>query len=113
MAKWYIYVDDERTPDFKTYIRYLRSSHIHGSSTPIIVRDYNSAIECIDNIRELNGDIILDLDHDIGLGKTGYDICKYIVENQYQLLGFHIHSMNPVGASNMQQLLSRYGYTEF
>lgn len=44
--------------------------------------------------------------------KTGYDICKFIVEHKIPLVGFHIHSMNPVEAQNMRQLLIHAGYNE-
>lgn len=44
--------------------------------------------------------------------KTGYDICMYVIENEIQLTGFHIHSMNPVGARRMSDALLRAGYTE-
>lgn len=42
--------------------------------------------------------------------KTGYDIAKYIVENKIPLYGFVCHSMNPVGRSNIEDLLCHYGY---
>ena len=47
----------------------------------------------------------------MGEEKTGYDICKFIVENQISILGYALHTMNPVGRQNMYQLLSHYGYT--
>ena len=67
-----------------------------------------------------NANIIIDLDHDLGEGHemdnnlvaSGYDICKYIVEHQIPLVGFHIHSINPSGSFNMRQLLTHYGYKE-
>lgn len=57
-------------------------------------------------------DIIIDFDHDLGgwSDGTGYDIAKYIVENQIQLHCFSVHSANPVGAFNITQLLQHYGY---
>ena len=56
---------------------------------------------------------IMDFDHDLGENEpSGYDICKWVVENQIPLIGFHIHSMNPVGVMNMRQLLTHYGYKE-
>lgn len=113
MAKWYIYVDDERKVDWHTYDRYIWSCYVHGLSHPITCRDYVSAIQCLREIREVGDEVILDLDHDLGKGKTGYDICKFIVENSYPILGFHIHSMNPVGVINMRHLLTHYGYSQF
>ena len=55
-----------------------------------------------------NDEIFIDLDHDIGLDGSGYDICKYIVEHQILLVGFHIHSMNPVGKAHILGLKDRY-----
>ncbi len=54
----------------------------------------------------------IDFDHDLGSTVSGYDIAKYIVSNDIPMSVFHIHSMNPVGADNIRQLLSHYGYTE-
>ena len=51
---------------------------------------------------------IIDLDHDLGEEKTGYDICKYIVENNIRFDKIKIHTSNPVGRNNMIQLLERY-----
>lgn len=51
---------------------------------------------------------VIDLDHDLGEEKTGYDICKYIVENNIRFDKIRIHTSNPVGRNNMIQLLERY-----
>ena len=57
---------------------------------------------------------MLDLDHDLGETKTGYDICKFIVENELTKCGYIIlHTQNPVGMANMKQLLSHYGYAVY
>ena len=114
----YIYVDDIREDD--TWFR----QNLDGSLwTPIVCRSYNQAIRVINEFYQ-DHYIILDLDHDLGdldaendgeynpNAPSGYDICKYVVENHIPLIGFHIHSMNPVGAENMRQLLQRYGYEE-
>lgn len=53
----------------------------------------------------------IDFDHDLGIGKTGYDLAKYIVENNIHLEFFRVHSMNPVGARNISELLEHYGYS--
>ena len=49
-------------------------------------------------------------DHDLGAGMTGYDVAKYIVKNQIAIEGFTCHSMNPVGAKNIIDLMIHYGY---
>lgn len=54
----------------------------------------------------------ISFDHDLGEEVSGYDIAKYIVENQIAIGGFKIHSANPVGVFNIRQLLTHYGYKE-
>ena len=94
---YYIYVDDERQCNI---------------DNAIVVRNYNDVISVLQSISHISADIYIDLDHDLGEGKSGYDIAKWIVEEGYPLTGFHIHSMNLVGAFNIRQLLTRYGYKE-
>lgn len=89
-----LFVDDIRVPQLKDDIE--------------VVRNYNDAIFCLRN----NIYDYISLDHDLGEDKTGYDIAKYIVENQVQLKGFKVHSANPVGRFNIVQLLTHYGYKE-
>ena len=89
-----LFVDDIRVPQLKDDIE--------------VVRNYNDAIFCLRN----NTYDYISLDHDLGEDKTGYDIAKYIVENQIQLKGFKVHSANSVGRFNIVQLLTHYGYKE-
>ena len=117
MINIYIYVDDIREDDtfFKTLYNYT-----HMEWIPIICHSAEEAIFFLNYYNEEFYNVIIDLDHDLGEGyemdnslvSSGYDICKYIVENQISLMGFHIHSMNPVGVANMRQLLTHYGYRE-
>ena len=111
----YIYIDDIRDDD-----RWFNANLKRNEWMPHICRNYNKTIDllfCI-MISGERASFILDLDHDLGEGnennneKTGYDICKWVVENHIPLVGFHIHSMNPVGSANMRQLLTHYGYKE-
>lgn len=102
MKPVYIYIDDIRDTPKTSY-------------PTITCRDYTSAIDAIDYFAFHNIDMMIDFDHDIGLDHTGYDIAKYIVENQIptKLIRYHIHSSNPVGAMNIRQLLDHYGYRRF
>lgn len=110
---YYIYLDDVREND-----RYFNQHFRREDWLPVVVRNYDEAVKTISEIRD-SGKIFLDLDHDLGFDNnndrapTGYDFCKYIVQEDIKICGFHIHSMNPVGAANMRQLLSHYGYKEF
>ncbi len=110
----YIYVDDIREDD-----TFFNHTFDRAFWIPIVCRTYEETIRVINEFYHDNY-FFLDLDHDLGednkmnndIAPSGYDICKYIVENQIPMLGFHIHSMNPVGVANMRQLLTHYGYRE-
>lgn len=108
--KIYIYVDDIRDDD--TYY----NRNLYPEWRPIICRDYNQTVQVL--TQHLIDEIFIDLDHDLGFDNdnyeySGYDICKFIIQHQIPLVGFHIHSMNPVGVQNMRQLLTHYGYKEY
>lgn len=99
MEKVYLYLDDKR--DCKP---------VKVTNCCITCRDYYSAIATVKALKS-HIELTVDLDHDLGTKKTGYDFCKWLVEQGY--LGFfHIHSANPVGRFNMRQLLTRYGWVE-
>ena len=104
--KVYLSVDDERKNPFT------------GMTPPqgviyITTRSYQATVDFLGYCRDMHWDVLIDLDHDLGEEKTGYDICKFIIENDYPLLGYMLHTMNPVGMQNMKQLLSHYGYTQY
>lgn len=95
--KKYLFIDDLRMPN------------INSGYEVFLARNYKEAIRAL---QEYNFDIV-DFDHDLGENKTGYDIAKYIVENEIRLGdGFRIHSMNVVGVHNIYQLLTHFGYYE-
>lgn len=63
--------------------------------------------ECIEYLK--SGKVErLSLDHDLGTNKSGYDVCKWMVENNIKVPMIFIHTANPVGRDNMKQLLERY-----
>jgi hypothetical protein len=52
----------------------------------------------------------LALDHDMGSGMNGYQLVKWMDENQIWPRGkITVHSWNPVGKDNMEHLLKRNG----
>lgn len=113
MKTLYIYLDDIRDMPWQ--------NHLYCDKA-IVCRDYKSAVAAIKKYYTPSIDLIVDLDHDLGYDgldldhdhsndPTGYDFCKYLVENE--ITGrFHVHSMNPVGAENMRQLLTHCGWRE-
>lgn len=101
---FYIYVDDIRNCPFNIQENYVTFT----------CRDYAAAIEVIDYcISFKDAEVYLDLDHDLGEEKSGYDIAKYIVENRISITSYKVHSMNSVGTWNIHQLMEHYGYRRF
>ena len=105
MIKWKygLWLDDERQPS-KTFLNRVESYFVAES--------YEDAIFYLANFREDERyeDLLVSFDHDLGEEKTGYDFAKYLLEHNIEIGGFMIHSMNPVGANNIYQLLTHYGY---
>lgn len=101
--KIYIYIDDMRQP---------RNPNV------IWVKSYDEAIAALESvyttftIANAPCSLVVDFDHDLGEKKTGYDIAKWLVEEYPWTANFRVHSMNPVGANNIRQLLKHYGWTE-
>lgn len=94
-----LYIDD---------IRYPERWHQEGMDNVItVVRTYKEAIELLNN-----GYDVIDLDNDLGEEKEGYDIAKYMVENNIEVPYIYIHTMNPVARKNMVQLFERYFNSE-
>jgi len=98
-----IYLDDLRTPTEKF---------------DFVVRNYDEAIEIIKKYGVPN---YISFDHDLGVDdegellKSGYDLAKWIVENDlngsYKLpsnFTYKVHSQNPVGKKNIISLLNAY-----
>lgn len=53
----------------------------------------------------------LSLDHDLGECPTGYDLCKWMAENdKWPTDDIYIHSKNIVGVANMKSVIDRYFY---
>ena len=95
---WF-YLDDERG--------------VPAGMNAIAVPDYDSMIRVIDMCAAYNIPFGIDFDHDIGDPYySGYTVARYIVEHNIVMDAFRIHSANPVGAANIRQLLTHYGYRE-
>lgn len=69
-----------------------------------IARTYDEAIELLKNYKY----DIIDLDHDLGEEKTGYDVAKFIVEEQINIPIVYVHTANPVGRMNIIDLMKHY-----
>ena len=109
MAKVFIWLDDEENRDGWKY------GHIQAAIAKLGLFDrYITCRTAEDVITEIvcnfNDSFFISFDHDLGPGQDGYYLAKWLVEFKPQILGFNIHSMNPVGRANIMQLLTHYGY---
>ena len=104
MKRIFIWLDDERP---------INPMWIKRANDDIYFIKFKNAINLIEwfKIKASEYDkIFISFDHDLGSDLTGYDVAKYIVENNCPITGFTVHSMNPVGAMNIYELLTHYDY---
>lgn len=102
---WKLYLDDIRNPSDNSYV--LARS----------VEEAKSLIEAY------GIPLYISFDHDMGedadgkLCSTGYDLAKWLVEQDmnkksgihiFSVFDFEVHSMNPVGAENIRSFLKAY-----
>ena len=114
----YLWLDDVRDVP-EVCVKYpVRDEPEFGMNTYItyVVRSVESAIYILDNAvhqKRYDG-YLLDLDHDLGDyakdGGDGYELIKRMIDRGYTTNKFkiRIHSLNPVGRQNMDQLIDRY-----
>lgn len=96
----YLWLDDERV-----VAKYFNNGIAKTAKT------LDDAIDIFLDINDSRDDICISFDHDLGTNKTGYDFAKWLIEHKYKGY-FHLHTMNPVGAVNIRQLLTHYGWIE-
>ena len=96
-----LWLDDLRDP--KDFIKNYNSYSV------IWIKDYSRFIEFVN---EGHLPDIVDFDHDLGEGKSGYECAKYLVnwciDNNVRLPEIVIHSSNPVGRGNIESLVNSY-----
>ena len=106
MKKIFIWLDDERP---------IKPIWIKAAADDFYFGNFTNAIDLITWLKTKANEfdkIFISFDHDLGGSLTGYDVAKYIVENKCNLTGFTVHSMNPVGAKKIFDLLKHYGYSK-
>src|SRR5690606_20459610 len=65
--------------------------------------------DMIETLNKYKGNIhTISLDNDLGEITEGYDVVKYMVEQNIWREIIYIHSKNPVAKENMYQLICRY-----
>lgn len=99
---WALFIDDERFPP--------------SSSFDIDWRIARSVDEAKDLINRYGCPAYISFDHDLGDKQpTGKDLADWLVEKDLDEPGFlptnftfAVHSMNPIGAKNIEGLLTQY-----
>lgn len=105
--QWYEkYKENHRSKDFLLWVDDLRPvpNEYRDEYEVRWARDYDEAVTELHRFRY---DVIC-LDHDLGEGPTGYDLCKYIIAKHIYCPEYRLHTSNPVGRKNMTELLRRY-----
>lgn len=101
-----MFLDDIRNPS-DIYINNIYPDTFGDNSNWIIIRSYKDACKEI----LMNGiPEFISFDHDLGVGKTGYDLVKWMIDNGNfpKDFKFNVHSANPVGAANIYMMLTNY-----
>lgn len=109
MARWKLFLDDERDPSFVKWVNTPDREEV------VVCRNYDDFVATITG---RGMPFMISFDHDLGdfdvEWKSGYDCAKwlvdYLLDNPELWNGcrFRVHSMNPVGAKNIQQLLYNF-----
>lgn len=78
-----------------------------------VVRSYADGVELISRMQGFPETI--SFDHDLGLDETGYDFANWLVSQDLDEridipphFTFNVHSANPVGKRNINELLNNY-----
>lgn len=95
-----------------TYKLFLDDERFPVDNTWTIVRNFSDARWYIEN-RGIPD--VISFDHDLGSSKiTGMDFakwfCNYVIDNEipYNGMEYIVHSMNPVGAANIDSYMANF-----
>lgn len=103
-----MFIDDERNPVDAKWAEW------YGVIWDWVV--VRSLAEAEEHINKFGFPAIVTFDHDLGDNvPTGFDICKLMINNDidgvWQIpadFEFHVHSMNPIGKTNIETMFRNY-----
>lgn len=126
MADYILFIDDERDPHTTAFSPSWRAESrlpplgsvlrdaVAGrvpAGGLVVARNFEDA--CAAVIEHGYPDIVF-FDHDLGVGKTGHDFAKWLVERDLDTgdmpadFRYYVHSANPIGRSNIAGCLDSY-----
>lgn len=100
---WVLFLDDERMP--------AGNPEEFMGMPRRIARSFDEAVQLVE---EHGFPSLVQFDHDLGDGPSGYDFAKWLVDRDMDRGGmpdgftYDIHSQNPIGARNIQSYLNSY-----
>lgn len=106
-----------RLPLRMTYNMFLDDERYPSDTSPLVWIIVRSFVEAVDYVTEHGCPLVISFDHDLGTAdnKTGHDFAKWLCEQDMDSPGFMpadftfvVHSMNNVGAVNIQAYLDAY-----
>ena len=103
MSEINICIVEDESERREFFLRMFRDMHFDGSMLVTIDFCFNKE-EAIQKLSAIKY-ILIFLDHDLGEGGSGYDVSKIIAGSINDGTMVVIHSMNPVGASNIESQL--------
>ena len=96
-----LWLDDLRDP--KCFLKEYDSYDV------VWIKDYRSFVEYIGNGQLPD---VVDFDHDLGEGESGYDCVKFLVnwciDHGAGLPEIEIHTSNPVGRDNIKSIVDSF-----
>ena len=110
-----LFIDDERELVKVQGVRYREMVGLRPFSTEEkeilwghpqvdVARNYDQAIEYLSTNKY---DMVL-FDHDLGPGKNGMDIAKWVTQNIKEPFLHYVHSANAIGRINIDSLIGQY-----
>lgn len=95
-----------------TYQLFLDDERFPASGEWRIARSY---LEAVALMEAFGCPSKISFDHDLGEGPSGFDVAQWLIASDLndptfipESFTFTVHSMNPVGARNIQLLMDRY-----
>lgn len=95
----------KQSSEIRLFLDDIRDPSEYKVHDVVWVKTYNEAV----NYLKTGNVIWISFDHDLGSGKSGYDVAKYIEQNVYENKMFcpewQIHSANPTGRKNIERAM--------
>lgn len=126
MKKYYLFLDDIREPKdvtwtylpnkpwiiVRNYSEFVHEIESKGYLPDMISFDHDLSDDHYENYNGIDGEGRLIINYDKFEEKTGYSCAKWLInyceQKNFDIPAYLVHSMNPVGAKNIRDLLSNY-----